>query len=244
MPAVAIELNNRTILKVEIDGSSPLSKDLITGLDKALDEAEDMGSGTVILFHIVGRTNSPVSMEWPGNTSTQVVNKWERLLRRIERGGVPTIALAEYVCSAVALELLLVADLRLCSGCAAVRHALPGGTIWPSMALYRLSRQIGEARARKLYLHATDVTAEHAMESNIVDGIVDDLAGGLEYIAHLIAHSPLEDFAVRRRLMQDSVSTSFDEALGAHLAACDRALRRASTGVDKLVVEREAVSTV
>jgi hypothetical protein len=31
--------------------------------------------------------------------------------------------------------------------------------------------------------------------------------------------------------MQDSLSTNFDEALGAHLAACDRTLR-ASSGVE------------
>jgi isomerase DpgB len=31
--------------------------------------------------------------------------------------------------------------------------------------------------------------------------------------------------SVRRRLLQDSLSTSFEDALGVHLAACDRALR-------------------
>jgi isomerase DpgB len=244
MSAVPIKLNNRTVLKIEIDGSSPLSKDLITRLDKACDEAEDRGPRTVMLFHIVGKRDLPASSEWPGNTSTQLVNKWERLLRRIERAGVTTIALVEYACSALALELLLVADVRLISGCGAIRHALAGGNVWPSMALYRLSRQIGEARARKLYLDGTDLTARQAMELNVADGMVNDLAGGLEHIAHLVTNSPLDDFAVRRRLMQDSLSTSFDEALGAHLAACDRALRRTSTSADNVAVEQEATSTV
>jgi len=37
------------------------------------------------------------------------------------------------------------------------------------------------------------------------------------------------ELSIRRRLLLEAASTSFEDALGAHLAACDRALRRAAT---------------
>jgi len=35
-----------------------------------------------------------------------------------------------------------------------------------------------------------------------------------------------KEVAIRRQLLLDAAQHSFEEALGAHLAACDRALRR------------------
>ena len=35
------------------------------------------------------------------------------------------------------------------------------------------------------------------------------------------------ELAIRRRLLLDATTTSYEDALGAHLAACDRAVRSA-----------------
>jgi isomerase DpgB len=61
---------------------------------------------------------------------------------------------------------------------------------------------------------------------DMIDYLANDLDAGLKQLECLLMQAPLDDFAVRRRLIQDSADTSFDEALGAHLAACHRALQR------------------
>jgi isomerase DpgB len=226
MSTTLIEVENRPIAKIEIDGATVLINGVTAQLNNALDQAEDSGPATVLFVHVVGHISHANRCIWPGQTDTQSVSKWERALRRIERNALPTVSLVEHSCSAVALELSLVTDRRLASSDFFMQAAIPGGNVWPGMALYRMSRQIGEARARKLFLDGGDFTAALAIEMNIVDEIVNDSVAASDRIAHLLREAPLEDFAVRRRLMQDSLSTSFDDALGAHLAACDRALRR------------------
>jgi isomerase DpgB len=230
MSIAFIEFEERTIAKVEIDGAAVLSNGLSRQVDYALDQAEDLGPSAVLFIHVVGCVDKAACNPWPGPIETQAVTKWERMLRRIERASFPTFTLVQHACSAVALELLLVADRRLASHDFSVQqYECPGGGIWPGMGLYRLSRQIGDARARKLFLDDINLSASRSVEFDIVDETVDDLGNGLARIKHLLKHAPLDDFAVRRRLMQDSISASFDDALGAHLAACDRALRRTQT---------------
>jgi|SRR5882757_1224407 len=64
---------------------------------------------------------------------------------------------------------------------------------------------------------------------------------GVPVVVSMFAGHNLEDLAaaaglrsgrepaIRRQLMYDAATTSFEEALGAHLAACDRMLRQASS---------------
>jgi isomerase DpgB len=242
MPTSLIEIENCTIVKVEIDGAGLLSNELTTQLGNAADQAEELGPTGVMLVHAAGHVNPAALRPWPGPTEIQSVNKWERVLRRIERAGLTTVVLVEHACSALALELLLVADRRLACADFSVRYAIPGGDVWPGMGLYRLSRQISHARSRKLFLDSTDITAALALELNIVDETVDHLTSGVDRIAHLLKQAPVDDFAVRRRLMQDSLSTSFDDALGAHLAACDRALRRSPARSNEFATTKDATS--
>ena len=95
------------------------------------------------------------------------------------------------------------------------------------MALYRLSRQIGGARARSVCLDTAPITAKRGLELNLIEEALDSVKAGFDRIEEFLKTAPVADFAVRRRLLQESLSTSFDEALGAHLAACDRAIRKA-----------------
>jgi len=243
MSVALMQLESRTIVKVDIDGAGLLSDGLMLQLSNALDQAEDIGPTAVMLLHIAGQPSSSHAHYWPGQTHVAALSRWERLVRRIERSSVMTIALVEQSCSGLALELLLVVDRRLSKLDFSVMQE-PGGSIWPSMALYRLSRQIGYARARRIYLDDRGLSAALAIEVNIVDEYVTDLANAMDRVAHLLTNAPLDDFAVRCRLMQDSVSTSFDDALGAHLAACDRALRRIPEPHGASIEPQGAISAV
>jgi len=219
------KLQSRGIAKVDIDGARALSLDLIRALQDSIDQAEDTGATGALVLHVAGATGQGTPRSWPGRTDVQSVSKWERAMRRLERSDLVTVALVEGTCSALALELLLVVDRRISCRDFCARHVCQECRVWPGMALYRLSRQIGEVRARKLYLDATPLTTSKALELNLIDEVVDDFTTGMARISNFLEVAPVDDFAVRRRLMQESLSTGFDEALGAHLAACDRAIR-------------------
>jgi len=227
LPVTTALSKNRLMTKIEINGTSLLSSELTIQLGNALDQAEDLGQSSSLVFRIVGQANPNALRVWPGRTDIQSVNRWERILRRIERTNVTTIAIVEHACSALALELLMVADRRLATITFSMQCSIPGNEVWPSMALHRLVRQIGESQARKMLLDGSDISAQRGLELSIIDQIVDDLQDE-NFAALLLSYVPSHDFPTWRRLMLDGASSSFDEALGAHLAACDRALRRSS----------------
>jgi isomerase DpgB len=65
-------------------------------------------------------------------------------------------------------------------------------------------------------------------------GVVDDVAGNavlaLDKAIEMAGTAPGAELAVRRQLMLEAMTTTFEDALGVHLAACDRALRSVATG--------------
>jgi isomerase DpgB len=212
------------LFTLDLHGDTCLAPELVEQLDSALDDSSDRGRDTVIVLSLHGREPETRVTEWPGKIDIGQVNKWERVLRRIERSPLPLIAIAEHACSALALELLTVADYRIATSSFSLRTTEAGRTVWPGMSLFRLTRQIGESRTRKLFLDRRVVTAEVALGFDLVDVVVPDLAAALESASRLTLEAPLIDFAVRRRLIQDSYSAPYEEALGAHLAACHRSL--------------------
>ncbi|HEX5085928.1 MAG TPA: enoyl-CoA-hydratase DpgB [Blastocatellia bacterium] len=223
-------IKNRPVVQIEVNGDEPVCSELTAQLGSAIDQAEDLGPGAIMLIHLAGQADPAAVRPWPGQIDFQSVRKWENVLRRIERSNSATILFVEHACSAVALDLLVVTDRRLAGGDFFAPSPIFRGAVWPSMTLYRLARQIGESSARKIALDADEISAQRGIELRIIDEIIDVGTDGAERTARLLRNAPPEDFAIARRLMQDSLSTSFEEALGAHLAACDRALRRSTGG--------------
>ncbi|MEV0034753.1 enoyl-CoA-hydratase DpgB [Streptomyces sp. NPDC050804] len=164
----------------------------------------------------------------PVGTGIHLVNTWERALRRLETADRPTLALVTGVCTGPALETLLIADHRIADG--TVRLRLAGGEdgAWPSTAVHRLAQQIGTARARRLLLRRPWLDAELAAGLDLVDETVTDPQEALEraaVVSEELSAVPGREWSIRRRLLFDA-TLSYEEALGAHLAACDRSLRR------------------
>ena len=213
------------LVEIQVNDIGRISYELIAELSKALDDADD-GGKVALYFHLIGQSSSNNALHWPVQNDVQLFNKWEQVLRRVERSPSPSIALVEKACSPVTLELLLVIDRRLAIDSFSLQPLLKNRTIWPGMSLYRLCRQIGEARARKFYLDNAILTAARALEFNVVDEVIDQKRSHLAEIERFCKHAPLRDFAICRRLMQESSSTSFEDALGSHLAACDRMLKQ------------------
>ena len=213
-------------LSAEIDGTAALSAATVAAVNGLCDLAEDAGARGPVLLRLTG---APSAAPAP---PLALVNKWERALRRLERLNLPVVALVTGDCGGVALEALLTADYRIAGPGSRLLPPIGPGGVWPGMALYRLTNQLGVAATRRTVLFGQPVPAEQALRWNLLDHLADAPGPELpdEVAALLAAAGP--GLAVRRQLMLDASTTSFEEALGRHLAACDRVLRRTDAGAD------------
>lgn len=210
---------------LRVDGAEPLSPELVARVEALSERAEQAPPGSIVVLHLTGADTDP---QWPGATGVHLVNKWERALRRLERLTVATIAIAEGNCGGPAAEALLSTDYRLATPDLRLRIPARHGAVWPGMILHRLANQIGVARVRQMALFGADLTAEEVMRLSLVDGIVDDLDEAVTVARGVVGGAAGSELAIRRRLLLEATTNSFEEALGTHLAACDRALRKSA----------------
>lgn len=213
-------------LVVQVDGRSPLTAGLVAALTAVCDSAEDRGDGNTVILHVSGapreRPNADVTVG--------LVSKWERVLRRLERLPAATIAVGSGECGGLALDVFLVSDYRIAADSARLLVPIWDGATWPGMALYRLVRQAGTAAVRRAVLFGIPIVAREAVAMHLIDELASDTPSALAAAAELAEAIPGAELAIRRQLMQDALTVSFEDALGGHLAACDRALRQASEG--------------
>jgi isomerase DpgB len=202
---------------LRIDGATPPTPALIGTVGAACAAAEDRGAGVLRLV-----VHGAPGRDWARGLDVALVNKWERALRRVERLPVTTVGVAVGDCGGTALDALLTTDYRVATTDVRLLPAVPGTAGWPGMAVYRLAQQAGVARVRQAVLFGRAITAADALDLRLVDELVDEPDA-------VLAQPPggpvWPDLAVRRRLLLDATTTTFENALGTHLAACDRALR-------------------
>ncbi|MBD0423935.1 enoyl-CoA hydratase/isomerase family protein [Streptomyces sp. TRM S81-3] len=214
-------------LQLRIDGREALSADWVAAVHAVCDGAEDHAGRARITVRVSGTPDAA----WTDGLTVSLVNKWERALRRLERVPSAVVAVAEGTVGGMALDVLLATDYRIAAG--SLRLVLPvhDGATWPGMALYRLARHgAGVAAIRRAVLFGTPVEAAEALALRLVDEVADDPDHALSRLGARLSGLSGRELAVRRQLMSEAPSTSFEEALGAHLAACDRSLRRTDAG--------------
>jgi isomerase DpgB len=235
-------LSNLTDAYLEINSAAAPSAPLIAQISAVCDQVEDANKDVILLLRL-GATSAAVGEvgvstgaardePWPHDGGIHLVNQWERILRRLERLPAVTLAVAEGSCRGLALEVLLTADYRLAGQDARLRLPVAAESTWPGMALYRLANQLGVGRVRRLALFGAELSATEAVDLGLIDEAVDDVAAGARAAVDRLAGARGKDTAIRRQLLFDATTTTFEEALGSHLAACDRALRLARGGSD------------
>ncbi len=214
-------------LMLQVDGSRPLSAETVAAFGAACSRVEDGETSGFVIIYVSGVPGP----EWPGGLSVALVSKWERALRRLERLPAATIAVAEGDCGGPALDALLATDYRIMLASARLVVPVVAGATWPGMALFRLARQAaGAAQARRAALFGTPIGAVEAQAMGVIDDVADDVASCFERAIEVAAAAGGADLAIRRQLVLEAPTTTFEDALGVHLAACDRELRRAATG--------------
>ncbi|MFK0019138.1 enoyl-CoA-hydratase DpgB [Streptomyces sp. NPDC090798] len=204
---------------VELDASASLAEltELVTG---ACDRAEDGSEHGALILRLTAGTDDG----WPADLAVHQVNRWERAVRRIERLGALTMTVADGTLTGPLVDVFLAADHRIAGTRLRLVLRDRDGLPWPGMTLYRLAHQLGVARARRVLL-AASVDATEAHTAGLADEITSDPDRPWAALAELApARGP--EFAVRRRLLLEATTTTFEEAIGPHLAACDRVIRR------------------
>lgn len=215
-------------LTIRVDGGRPLSAETLAELGALCGRAEDNDTSGLVIIRVSGVPEH----EWLSGLSVALVSKWERGLRRLERVPAVTIAVAEGDCGGPALDALLATDYRIMPAWAKLVMPVVAGATWPGMALYRLARHgAGAAQVRRAALFGTPIAAATAQAMGVIDEVADDVTACLDRAVQVAAASRGAELAIRRQLVLEAPTTTFEDALGVHLAACDRALRRAATGV-------------
>lgn len=97
---------------------------------------------------------------------------WEEAMTAIERMPLPFIAAINGHCLGGGLQLALVCDYRLAAADAIIGLPAVKECLIPSMALYRLPRLIGAARARELILAGEPISAGRAADYGLVNQVV------------------------------------------------------------------------
>jgi len=182
--AVVAAVAARTDLRVAVVGGS--GRAFCTGVDlKAL------AVGAMTLPHFVA---------------------WEDAMTTIERLPLPFIAAINGHCLGGGLQLALVCDYRLAAAEATIGLPAVKECLIPSMALYRLPRLIGAARASDLILTGEPISAARALECGLVHRVVPgaDFARAVEERVERFLALPATSVGWSKRLMARAFDLEFD----------------------------------
>ncbi|MGA4846161.1 enoyl-CoA-hydratase DpgB [Streptomyces sp. G5(2025)] len=216
---------DKGILRLRLDQTQGMEQ-LTKTLTEFREWAEDERATAALIELLPGRT------DWPGLVGIHAVNKWERALRQWERLDAVTLVTASGRCTGPAFDLLMAADVRLAAPDLCIALPTGPGGFWPGMAVHRLAHRAGVSRARRLILCMAGAGTLEAVQAKELD-VVDEITGELDdRVAKVLAgcRSGVEA-RLLRGLILDAPGIPFEDALGTHLAACDRALRAAAAGL-------------
>ena len=219
--------SNLADVVLTVNGNAVLSAELVKQInDVCAQLAEDPGTTRTLLVHIDGSQPAAADDPWPSAVGIHLVNQWERALRKLERAPAPVLSIVTGTCRGPAFDVLLATDYRLGTSDACLEVVSVAGGSWPGMALYRMATKIGMTTARRMTVLGEPVLASEAIALGLLDEIPDDLRTRAGTLLDSFGRMPGKEFAIRRQLLVETATASFEDAVGTHLAACDRAMRR------------------
>ncbi|MFD7863006.1 enoyl-CoA-hydratase DpgB [Streptomyces sp. NPDC059783] len=207
------------MLNIKVSAVAGLTSQLTTALGAICDQAEEHPA-VVMLQILGGDSTGPLP-------DVSLLTKWEGVLRRLERLPAASFAVMRGRCAGVALDAALAADYRIAVPGTQLRTKVSSNDVWPGMALYRVGRLSQHSLARQAVLFGRPLGTDDALVAGLVDEVAEVPAidtAGRQLVEGLTGRwGP--DLAIRRDLLRGAVA-EFEEALGGHVAACDRLLRR------------------
>ena len=201
-----------------------LTLELINELNRLCDQLEDTSREQlgVLLLQLDSRVSC---VEPECHKDVYLISKWEKLLRRLELTDGAVICAASDNIGHLGLALLLVSDYRLANELSQFSLCNEQGHLLAGCALQRLAHQFGSGACRKLVLFGNTLNAVEAKNIGLIDELGADSGVLAQQYIDSLQPNQLNDIRVRRQLLLEAFHLGHDEALGAHLAACDRSLR-------------------
>jgi len=160
-----------------------------------------------------------------GEVPMETFVRWESVMTAIERLECLTVAAINGHCLGGGLQIALVCDYRLATDTARVGLPAVKECLIPSMALYRLPRLIGAARAAELILTGDLISAERAESIGLVHRVVKpaDYEGAVAETVERFLAVPPSSARACKRLLRRAFDLGFDEfldAMRAELRGC------------------------
>lgn len=137
---------------------------------------------------------------------------WEDAMTAIEHMPIPFIAAINGHCLGGGLQLALVCDYRLAAADALIGLPAVKECLIPSMALYRLPRLIGAARAREMILTGEPISAARAEQVGLVNRVVAaaEFPGAVEACVGRFLALPATAVAASKSLLARAFDLPFD----------------------------------
>jgi enoyl-CoA hydratase len=152
--------------------------------------------------------------------------KWENFVVRIDRFAGASIAVIDGLCSHFRFQLALACDYRLATSRSVFQMPEVKEGYLPGMNIFRLAKYAGIGVARRIIFTGAPVPAGEALALGILDQLceAEQLEAGVRTAQEaLMPVSPLA-IQMARRLLNESFSTSFEDAIGHYLAAQNNCL--------------------
>lgn len=235
IPPRVVRLDRRdgvgTITLDRPDRLNAMSEELLAQLLAAVEEAvADDGLRVLVLtgvgraFCVGGDLQSFAAKadldEVPSARAAGELRRWMRTSELLRGGDLVTVAAVNGPCAGAGFSLALACDLRLAAASAVFRTAfLSAGLSGDFGGTWTVSRLLGEARAKELYLLNGKVSAEEALRLGLASRVFPDdefRAGVAAVVEGLAAQAPLAVRGIKANI-NDAARLSFAEACDAEV---------------------------
>mmetsp|Transcript_10535 Transcript_10535/g.24455 ORF Transcript_10535/g.24455 Transcript_10535/m.24455 type:complete len:195 (-) Transcript_10535:2609-3193(-) len=180
---------------------------------------EDETSCTLIVFRDLGIESQDIpATSLPDLTQ---FHKWEVFLHRLEKFCGTSIACIKGFCSYFHFQLILACDYRVATFCSLFQAPEAQKGYLPGMSMFRLTKYTSVGITRRLLLDNQPWSAEKVFNAGIVDFLstTSALACTINSIQSITQQVDSGVLANMRRLLHESSSTPYEEAIGNFLAS-------------------------
>jgi isomerase DpgB len=212
--------NNATQMKLIIRLDLITISECIQQVQAFCDEVESSSENIIMSLEVYTANDSWLPSQI--KEMSQLYPKWEKCMARLEKIKNMKIVCCPNNVSQMALELLMVADYRIVGQKSDLKLVSAQLGVVPTTALYRATKLLGAQLAKRIFLFGQTLDASEGVNFGLYDECTEDIETAERRLLGSMTKGVLNDFSVRRRLIEDSHNLNIHEALGAHLAACDR----------------------
>ncbi|MER6808183.1 enoyl-CoA hydratase-related protein [Spirillospora sp. NPDC000708] len=219
--------------------ANALRREEMTVLLEILERAAASGDVRAVLIDAEGRNfcagadlvtaNAPSGGKPPLGSMIRSLNATaHRLIQTLWDFPAPTVAAVQGRAAALGLNIALATDFVVAAETASFAHPFAQrGFSADSGATYLLPRLIGVARAKRMLMRGTIISAPQALEWGLIGDVVpaEDLPGVAESLTAELAAGPTLVHALTKTLVSEHLTSDLPRALAAEARTVELSLR-------------------